>query len=79
VAFVAIVSGTPGSCSGSGSSSANHAAKPGLVDGSLVAYFALEHPQDDVRQLIEHALGRMGYVSLGEGEETRAKAGAKLP
>ena len=44
-----------------------------------MAYFALEHPQDDVRQLIEHALGPMGYVSLGEGEETRAKAGAKLP
>jgi DNA-binding response OmpR family regulator len=37
-----------------------------------VAYFALEHPQDDVKQLIEHALGRMGYVSLGAGEETRA-------
>ena len=37
-----------------------------------MAYFALKHPQDDVRQLIEHALGRMGHVSLGEGEETRA-------
>jgi DNA-binding NarL/FixJ family response regulator len=37
-----------------------------------VAYFALKHPQDDVKQLIEHALGRLGHVSLGEGEETRA-------
>jgi hypothetical protein len=37
-----------------------------------VAYFALDHPQDDVKQLIEHALGRLGYIGLGESEETRA-------
>jgi hypothetical protein len=72
VAFVAIVSGTPGSCSGSGSSVANRAAKPGLAEVGFVASFALKHPQDDVKQLIEHALGRLGYVGLGEGEETRA-------
>jgi hypothetical protein len=60
VAFVAIVSGTPGSCSGSGSSSANHAAKPGLAEVRFMTYFALKLPQDDVKQLIEHALGRIG-------------------
>jgi hypothetical protein len=37
-----------------------------------VAYFALEHPQDDVKGLIEHALGRLGYVGFGESEERRA-------
>jgi hypothetical protein len=72
VAFVATGSGTPGSCSGSGSSSANHAAKPGLAEVGFVASFALKHPHDDVRQLIEHAFGRLGYASLGEDEETRA-------
>ncbi len=72
VAFVAIVSGTPASCSGGSSCGANGAAKPGLAEVGFVAYFALKHPQDDVKQLIEHALGRMGYVSLAEGEETRA-------
>jgi DNA-binding response OmpR family regulator len=45
---------------------------PLSAHSGFVAYFALKHPQDDVRQLIEHALGRMGYVSLGEDEETRA-------
>jgi hypothetical protein len=29
-------------------------------------------PKDDVKQLIEHALGRLGYIGLGESEETRA-------
>jgi hypothetical protein len=37
-----------------------------------VAYFALKHPQDDVKQLIEHALGRLCHVSLGDNEETPA-------
>ena len=42
------------------------------MHSGLVAYFALKHPQGDVKQLIEHALGRLGYVSLSEGKETRA-------
>ena len=42
------------------------------MHSALVAYFALKHPQGDVKQLIEHALGRLGHVSLGAGEETRA-------
>jgi hypothetical protein len=46
--------------------------KPRLAEVGFVAYFALKHAQDDVKQLIEHALGRIGYVSLGEGDETRA-------
>jgi CheY-like chemotaxis protein len=37
-----------------------------------VAYFALKHPPDDVKRLIEHALGRLGHTSVGAGEETRA-------
>ncbi len=50
----------------------NNAAKPALAEAGFVAYFVLKHPQDDVRKLIEHALGRFGYISLDEGEETRA-------
>ena len=37
-----------------------------------MAFIALRHPRDDVRQLIEHALGRLGHVTLEPAEEDRA-------
>ena len=37
-----------------------------------MAYFALKHLRDDIKQLIEQALGRLGHLSLREGGETRA-------
>ena len=37
-----------------------------------MANIALRHPRDDVRQLIEHVLGRLGHVIVPEHEEERA-------
>jgi CheY-like chemotaxis protein len=40
--------------------------------GDEMAYIALRHPKDDVRQLIEHALLRLGHVTVPEHEEHHA-------
>jgi hypothetical protein len=37
--------------------------------GPDMASIALRHPSDDVRLLIEHALGRLGHVILEQGAE----------
>ena len=40
--------------------------------GDEMAFIALRHPRDDVRQLIEHALGRLGHITLDPADEERA-------
>ncbi len=37
-----------------------------------MALIAIREPQDDVRLLIEHVLGRLGHVTPGAGSEDRA-------
>jgi CheY-like chemotaxis protein len=37
-----------------------------------MASIALHHPHDDVRQLIEHTLGRLGHVTVLAGAEREA-------
>jgi CheY-like chemotaxis protein len=42
--------------------------------GLEMALIALRHPPDDVRLLIEHALGRLGHAILEAGAEAQADA-----